>query len=38
MNFKEYVENAIRTESKFNVMTKDTVSPFLNDRLLHAAI
>lgn len=38
MNFKEYVENAIRTESKFNVMTADTVSPFLNDRLLHAAI
>lgn len=38
MNFREYVQNAIRTESKFNVMTKDTVSPFLNDRLLHASI
>lgn len=38
MNFREYVENAIRTESKFNVMTAGTVSPFLNDRLLHAAI
>jgi len=38
MNFKEYVENAIRTESKFNVMIPDTVSPFLNDRFLHAAI
>lgn len=38
MNFREYVANAIRTESKFNVMIPDTVSPFLNDRFLHAAI
>lgn len=38
MNFKEYVNNALRTESKFNVITHDTVSTYLNDRLLHAAI
>jgi len=38
MNFREYVKNAIRTESKFNVMNLDTISPYLNDRLLHAAI
>jgi len=38
MNFNEYVKNAIRTESKFNVITNETVNIALNDRLLHWAI
>ncbi len=38
MNFKEYVQNAVRTESKFNIISHETVSIYLNDRLLHSAI
>ncbi len=39
MNFKEYVQAAVRTESEFHVMdTSVLVHEKLNDRLLHAAI
>ena len=39
MNFKQYTQYAIRTESDFHVMDNDNlVDEKLNDRLLHSAI